>query len=122
MKEYAWPGNIRELGNAIEHAFIMESSQVLTELSFPERIRPVDSPATMSSEAMAKVSEETEPMLDGDIDFHAYKEKLEKDFIVRALQKFNGKSNQTSAQTDIPKKTLLRKIEKYKIKTEDFRK
>lgn len=122
MKEYAWPGNIRELGNAIEHAFIMESSQVLTELSLPERIRPVDSPTDATAKITTEISEVTEPMLDGDMDFHAYKEKLEKDFIVRALQKFNGKINQTSAQTNIPKKTLLRKIEKYKIKTEDFRK
>jgi two-component system, NtrC family, response regulator HydG len=122
LKEYNWPGNIRELGNVIEHAFIMESGTILTEFSLPERLRPVE-----TTRSAQPVEEQTSAVPDalpseGELDFYAYKEKLEKEFIVRALKKFNGRINLTSAQTNIPKKTLLRKIEKYKIKTEDFRK
>ncbi|MFH1262827.1 MAG: sigma-54 dependent transcriptional regulator [Pseudomonadota bacterium] len=124
MKEYQWPGNIRELGNVIEHAFIMESGTVVTELALPERLRPVDvaRPAASQAETSSPAAPSAEPHAEGELDFQVYKEKLEKEFIVRALQKFNGRINLTSAQTNIPKKTLLRKIEKYKIKTEDFRK
>lgn len=39
MGRYAWPGNVRELENAIEYAMNMETGEVLTAESLPDRIR-----------------------------------------------------------------------------------
>lgn len=39
LRVYGWPGNIRELENVIEHAFIVESGQVITESSLPEHLQ-----------------------------------------------------------------------------------
>src|SRR5262249_47804739 len=112
-------GNIRELENVIEHAFVLEGGRVITELSLPQSVRPVEVPV----EAQARRSSDAEAAeLNDNLDYQLFKEKLEKEFIIRALKKYGGKINQTSAETNISKKTLLRKIEKYKIKTEDFRK
>jgi DNA-binding NtrC family response regulator len=38
LKKYDWPGNIRELENVIEHAFILESTNSLTLGSLPETV------------------------------------------------------------------------------------
>ncbi len=38
LKRYEWPGNIRELENVIEHAFILETSNKLTLASMPEKL------------------------------------------------------------------------------------
>jgi DNA-binding NtrC family response regulator len=38
LKNYHWPGNIRELENLIERAFILESSSVLTPECFPDEL------------------------------------------------------------------------------------
>jgi DNA-binding NtrC family response regulator len=54
------------------------------------------------------------------IDFHNQKEQFERDFIVKALRRFNGRINQTSTHAGIPKNTLLRKIRKYTINPEDY--
>ncbi|MBU2499617.1 MAG: sigma-54-dependent Fis family transcriptional regulator, partial [Proteobacteria bacterium] len=35
FKRYSWPGNIRELENLIERAYLLEKSSVLTPESFP---------------------------------------------------------------------------------------
>jgi DNA-binding NtrC family response regulator len=35
FRNYAWPGNIRELENLLERAYIIEESSVLTPESFP---------------------------------------------------------------------------------------
>lgn len=59
---------------------------------------------------------------DPSLDFNAQKEQFEKEFIVKALKTFKGRINQTALHANIPKKTLLRKIEKYGINAKDFSK
>ena len=48
------------------------------------------------------------------------KEQAEKEFIISALKANKGKINQTVAQANIPKNTLLRKIRKYSINVKDY--
>ncbi len=61
-------------------------------------------------------------LVDGDskLDFNAEKEAFEKEFIIKALKMFRGRINQTALHANIPKKTLLRKIEKYGINAKDY--
>jgi DNA-binding NtrC family response regulator len=56
----------------------------------------------------------------GELDFNAQKEVFEKEFIIKALKTFKGRINQTALHANIPKKTLLRKIEKYGIIAKDY--
>lgn len=75
----------------------------------------------------ADLDEETDtnaaaPVLAGGetLDFNAQKETFEKEFIIKALKTFKGRINQTALHANIPKKTLLRKIEKYGINAKDY--
>ncbi len=54
------------------------------------------------------------------LDFNLQKEAFEKEFIIKALKTFKGRINQTALHANIPKKTLLRKIEKYGIIAKDY--
>jgi len=56
----------------------------------------------------------------GVLDFNAQKEEFEKQFIIKALKTFKGRINQTALHANIPKKTLLRKIEKYGIVAKEY--
>ena len=40
LMAYEWPGNIRELKNAVEYSVIMEKSDVLNVSSLPDKLRP----------------------------------------------------------------------------------
>ncbi len=151
LKKYEWPGNIRELENVIEHAFILESSHQITLASLPESLleatgcslldperalsqTPEFSPAVEEDEELSLEGDDLEseeglsididgaPSSDvgGPLDFNAQKEAFEKEFIIKALKTFKGRINQTALHANIPKKTLLRKIEKYGINAREF--
>lgn len=163
LKRYNWPGNIRELENVIEHAFVLESSNAISLGSLPEAVLEyvgvslVDSMQIISSQSEnlkksaqtfsdeemnsendfdldsleSQLSDENlDDISDEDIsiafpsngllDFNAQKEEFEKQFIIKALKTFKGRINQTAIHANIPKKTLLRKIEKYGIVAKEY--
>jgi two-component system response regulator HydG len=152
LKKYQWPGNIRELENVIEHAFVLETNNVITLASLPEGVlaaagvnlidvlsHPPILDTKPSAVAVAPGFEDDEDLgvIDGEeldlegeaatvtisggaLDFNAQKEAFEKEFIIKALKTFKGRINQTALHANIPKKTLLRKIEKYGIVAKDY--
>lgn len=153
LKKHSWPGNIRELENVIEHAFVLENTNLITLASLPEsimistgtsifdfephklasdlaQVRPsiVSGSHDLSSMVDLDGEEDEEDIsmnltgldLNGNLDFNAQKEAFEKEFIIKALKTFKGRINQTALHANIPKKTLLRKIEKYGIIAKDY--
>jgi two-component system response regulator HydG len=126
LRQHSWPGNIRELENIIERAFVLENSSYITLNSLPEHFQNdfqtrarggsnLEPSSTGAGANLGKSEDDEFP-----IDYHLQKEQFEREFIVQALRRFTGRINQTATHAGIPKNTLLRKIKKYAINPSEY--
>lgn len=112
LKSYRWPGNIRELENVIERAFIIESGTIINRESLPDSVREASAESDHHLDLPSYYS--------GPMDYDRFKEESEKEFITAALTANHGRINKTVAEANIPKNTLLRKIKKYGINVKEL--
>jgi DNA-binding NtrC family response regulator len=108
MKQYKWPGNIRELRNVIERICIMGHGPALLPEHLPQEIRGI-SPTTASS----AVTTGPFPLLTADMGLDDAVMEFEKSIISQALDKTRGNVLQTANLLKIPRGTLRYKMDKY---------
>ncbi|WP_425248291.1 sigma 54-interacting transcriptional regulator [Dissulfuribacter thermophilus] len=103
LMRYDYPGNIRELENIIEYAFILCRGQFIEPEHLPEPFAPEN----------AKIIGRT-PFSSGPKTL----EEIEKEAIIAALERNNWKKMATCKELGISKDTLRRKIKRYGLKRE----
>ena len=122
LKEYHWPGNIRELANVVERCFIVEESSCIRKETLEKHLK--NSHVQRKNPAKTTKERETDFLHDlkkeEALDFQKMKENFEKNFLEAALESNSGKINQTALKTKIPKVTLLRKLAKYAINPKKY--
>ncbi|MBI4405827.1 MAG: sigma-54-dependent Fis family transcriptional regulator [Deltaproteobacteria bacterium] len=105
LQAYSWPGNIRELENAIERAVALSNTSMLYAEDFPKEIR-MPSETSIEKELTA-ASEQDSPIYS--------LEQTEKSHIIRALEKMNFNKARTAELLGIDRVTLYRKIRRLGI-------
>jgi DNA-binding NtrC family response regulator len=101
FSNYRWPGNVRQLENAIERIVVLSGSDLVTLNDLPEFLRPVgrqleNARSAESSEGMSL-------------------DTVEKDLIVQALRQSGWNQSRAAKHLGITRKTLLYRITKYRI-------
>jgi DNA-binding NtrC family response regulator len=94
LDAYSWPGNIRELKNAIEHALVFSNDSVLAPQSFPEILHASSAPRS----ALGPLRTLAE---------------AEREIITATLEATRYKMAQAAEILGISRKTLLEKRKKY---------
>jgi len=101
---YGWPGNIRELKNAIERAVVVESEGAITPGSLPI-FRPE---ATVTPERAEETFFENLPQ-----DYETARTLFERAFLKRSFVLNKGNIAAMARDTGIPRNTVYRRLEKF---------
>ncbi|MBN2031864.1 MAG: sigma-54-dependent Fis family transcriptional regulator [Deltaproteobacteria bacterium] len=112
FQRYSWPGNIRELENLIERAYILETTSVLRPESFPSEL--FETPGLASNEASdtsLSLAEARRLGLEG----------IERNYIKGQLLKNRGKIKDTAKASGITTRQLHKLMKKHNIRKEDFK-
>lgn len=101
LKQYAWPGNIRELDNVIRRAVLYCQRGVLRIKDLPSGMRPTST--------LAPIEEGTSLTLDGRI------QRLEQHIISETLHRNENRRQDTARELGISRVTLYNKMKKFGI-------
>ena len=108
LSRYSWPGNIRELENLIERAYILETSDQLTPESFPNELFESDAnPVFIASSENLTLSQARQRGV----------EDIERNYLTR----HKGKIAESAEVAGISTRQLNKLMNKYGIKKEDFK-
>ncbi|MBW1670129.1 MAG: sigma-54-dependent Fis family transcriptional regulator [Deltaproteobacteria bacterium] len=107
--EYKWPGNIRELENAIESAMVYSDTPIIHARDLPPNIR-----AGFEEEIASPIS-----VLDVSIfSIKKSSKMLERELIIKALDETKGNKTKASRLLEISLPALLYKIKDYGLAKE----
>lgn len=105
LRDYTWPGNIRELKNAMEFAVAMSPGGLMGPELLPPYLRTNNAPAEQNETLSFHFP----------TGYHEAKSQFERLFLQESLRRFEGKVNLTSRKTGLSKVTLIEKIRRYEI-------
>jgi DNA-binding NtrC family response regulator len=109
---YSWPGNIRELENLMERAYILESSLVLTPESFPSEL--------FGSE-LYSASMPANPLLTLAETRNRGVENIERSYLKQLLSHNKGKIKDSANDAGITTRQLHKLMKKYDLRKEEFK-
>ena len=100
MLQYNWPGNVREMENAIERAILLETTEVLQASNLPSEVSPLAfSPSNSSTPTVARLR----------------MSEVERQAIAQALEISNHNISEAASILGVNRATLYRKLKKYDL-------
>jgi DNA-binding NtrC family response regulator len=112
FRRYSWPGNIRELENLVERAYLLETSSILSPESFPGELFTAAKP-------FAEIALNTSLTL-SEVRNRSYQD-IERNYLKEQLAQHNGRINATAHAAGITSRQLHKLLAKHGIRKEDFK-
>ncbi len=106
LMNYGWPGNVRHLQNAIEHAVAMsgDSSEILPD-ALPDEMH---APAQLSAVTLPAMPDEG-------INFASTMSQVERELILRYLAKAGGNKRRAARMLSLSRTTLIDKLHRLGV-------
>jgi DNA-binding NtrC family response regulator len=110
FKRYPWPGNIRELRNAIEHGLAMARTEVIAPSDLPSALQRATL-ASLATESSNKVTGSRAEAL----------ETAEHDYLVALMRENAGNVAQSASQAGMSRQGLHKLLKKHGVDADEYR-
>ncbi|MFO1022219.1 MAG: sigma-54 dependent transcriptional regulator [Planctomycetales bacterium] len=107
LMAYDWPGNIRQLRNAVERMIVVDLDGILDVSDLPEEIAPLGNEKDESPQVVSGHVAGLDSLIGKPFD------EVEKYYIQRALELTGGRREEAATLLGIGERTLYRKIKEY---------
>lgn len=107
LSAYDWPGNVRDLENAIQSSMILCTGGVIRPEHLPDRIKGYE-----LAEAQTVTGS-------GGNSIREVNAQMEKELIIEALKKHNFNRTLTAEALNISRKTLFNKMKRYGLSSDE---
>ncbi len=111
FKGHSWPGNIRELRNAVEHGLAMAQSKTIAPADLPAALQRASLNATATSEPRMHASGSRADALGS----------AERDYLVALLKENAGNVAQSASQAGMSRQGLHKLLKKHAVDAADYR-
>lgn len=101
LSQYAWPGNVRELENVVERVVVLAKGDIIRSQDLPAEIVAHD----------VRISSINLRLPEDGISLEA----VERELLLRALEKHGWNQTQAAKYLDISRKTLIYRMEKFEL-------
>jgi len=107
---YAWPGNIRELENAMERAVALEQGSQIRAESLPERVR-----GGGGGDGTSRAAVKPEEFPDDGFDLEQHVREIEREYIAEALRRAGGVKVRAADLLGMSFRSLRYYMKKYNL-------
>jgi len=130
LLHYHWPGNVRELENLIERLSILVPGPVITVSDLPEKLHQLPLPAIAETPTAPEMLPQVPPAVppeapvpgkfgitipDAGINLNDVVDTMERNLILRALERTGGIRSKAATLLGLNRTTLLEKMKKMAI-------
>ncbi len=116
LQAHDWPGNIRELRNAVERLLILTTSTTVTEADV-ERCLSVGATGGTGDGGRGTGGAGGAAWLEAPT-FEAFKQEAERAYLLAKLREHDWNVSETARTLDMPRSNLYKKIERYRLARE----
>ncbi|MBJ7947757.1 sigma-54-dependent Fis family transcriptional regulator [Bacillus cereus group sp. N24] len=103
--QHTWPGNIRELVNVLERIYILSQGREICEKQVAFLLQTM---MGNQQQLELQVENKTEHTLN-------FREKIQRDSMIEALQKTNGNVSLAAKLLDVPRSTFYKRMQKFNL-------
>ncbi len=105
LMDYAWPGNIRELANAIEHAFVLCSNR---EIYIPDLPFEIRTPSVMTASGVNSLKVKPEHT-------RSQRQKLTKEILLHCLHESNWNKAEVGRRVGLSRASIWKYMKKWDV-------